>query len=637
MKNFKNKRVFISGGNGVIGRELIRKLVKQGAVVFTGDLKPRGNELPGNILYRQGDLNFIEKQELEIFKPEIFIHLAATFERSTESYEFWVENFLHNVRLSNHLMTLMKDLKSLKKVIFASSYLIYDPALYNFNSPQEHPVSLRETDNIYPRNLTGMAKLSHEIELRFLDNFRSRQFRTVCTRIYRGYGKGSRDVISRWVRSLLKNEKIVVFREEGIFDYIFSEDTAEGLMRLALSDKAQGIINLGTGKSQRVSDVVSVLKKHFPKMKAETGKSNIEYEASQADTKKLHRLLKWTPEITLEKGIKKIIEYEKKKKNEKAANFGNILITSISRKVPLIKAVKKAAAKLNPGIRVYGTDLNKDCIGKYFTDCFLNEGELTRLSGEKLFRILNKYNIKYIIPTRDGELLFWSKQKNFLRKKGIGVFVSDEKAINTSLDKLLFYRFSKPKGIPSIQASLNIKDIKSERYVVKERFGAGAKAIGINLSKDDAIDHARNLVNPVYQPFIKGMEYSFDAYISLNGQVKHLVLRERNTVVNGESQITTLVKNKNTERKLYGIVSKFGFNFHIVGQMILDSKGRINIIEINPRFGGASTLGIAAGLDSFYWFLLECAGENTDKYPVLSPEKILKQIRYPSDCIKTVR
>ncbi|MBI5403286.1 MAG: ATP-grasp domain-containing protein [Ignavibacteriae bacterium] len=637
MKNFKNKRIFISGGNGVIGRELIRKLVKQGAVVLTGDLKPRGIELPLNIFYRQGDLNFIEKQELEVFKPEIFVHLAATFERSTESYEFWEENFLHNVRLSNHLMTLMKDLKSLKKVIFASSYLIYDPALYNFNSPRENPVSLKETDNIYPRNLTGMAKLSHEIELRFLDGFKSKQFKTVNARIFRGYGKGSRDVISRWVRNLLKREKINVFREEGIFDYIFSEDTAEGLLRLALSDKAQGVINLGTGKSRRVSDVVSVLKKHFLEMKAETGKSSIEYEASRADTKKLYRLLKWTPGITLEEGIKKIIEYEKKKINEKTEDLGNILITSISRKVPLIEAVKKAAAKLNPGIRVYGTDQNKDCIGKYFTDCFLNEGELTKLNKEKLLRVLNKHNIKYVIPTRDGELLFWSKQKYFLRKKGIGVFVSDEKAVNISLDKFLFYKYSKSKRIPSIQTSMNIDKIKSERLVVKERFGAGAKAIGINLNKKEAILHSKNLVNPVFQPFIKGREFSFDAYCGKNGKVKHLILRERNTVVNGESQITTLVKSRNIEKKLSGIVEKFGFNFHIVGQMILDSKSRVNIIEINPRFGGASTLGVAAGLDSFYWFLLECCGDNTDKYPVLSPEKILKQIRYPADCLKTVR
>jgi nucleoside-diphosphate-sugar epimerase len=35
----KNKKVFVSGGAGVIGRELIPKLVKMGAIVLVGDLK----------------------------------------------------------------------------------------------------------------------------------------------------------------------------------------------------------------------------------------------------------------------------------------------------------------------------------------------------------------------------------------------------------------------------------------------------------------------------------------------------------------------------------------------------------------------------------------------------------------------
>jgi carbamoyl-phosphate synthase large subunit len=61
------------------------------------------------------------------------IHLAATFERSAESYEFWEENFRHNVRLSHHLMSLAKDAPSVKRVVFASSYLIYDPSLYQIS------------------------------------------------------------------------------------------------------------------------------------------------------------------------------------------------------------------------------------------------------------------------------------------------------------------------------------------------------------------------------------------------------------------------------------------------------------------------------------------------------------------------
>ncbi|MEK0338055.1 MAG: NAD(P)-dependent oxidoreductase, partial [Nitrosopumilus sp.] len=131
----EGKRVFVSGGNGVIGNELIPQLHEQGAIVLVGDLKPRPIEWPEDIIYRQGDLNYITKDELCSFKPEYFFHLAATFERSIETYYFWEENYRHNIKLSNHLTSLLKDSDYLIRFVFASSYLIYDPVLYTFDQP----------------------------------------------------------------------------------------------------------------------------------------------------------------------------------------------------------------------------------------------------------------------------------------------------------------------------------------------------------------------------------------------------------------------------------------------------------------------------------------------------------------------
>ena len=56
---WKNKRVFVTGGAGVIGSSLVQHLFKQGAILFVGDLKPRPMSWHKNILYRQGDLNEI--------------------------------------------------------------------------------------------------------------------------------------------------------------------------------------------------------------------------------------------------------------------------------------------------------------------------------------------------------------------------------------------------------------------------------------------------------------------------------------------------------------------------------------------------------------------------------------------------
>ena len=47
-----------------------------------------------------------------------------------------------------------------------------------------------------------------------------------------------------------------------------------------------------------------------------------------------------------------------------------ILVTSISRKVPLLLAVKEAGRKLGREVTVTGADLDPACPGQYFTDSF---------------------------------------------------------------------------------------------------------------------------------------------------------------------------------------------------------------------------------------------------------------------------
>jgi len=102
------KRIFISGGAGVIGQEMVRLLatLPPDVQVLVGDLKPRPAEFPARFWYRQGDLNGLTAPEIAAFAPDLFVHLAATFERSAETYGFWEENFRHNVQLSHHLMTV---------------------------------------------------------------------------------------------------------------------------------------------------------------------------------------------------------------------------------------------------------------------------------------------------------------------------------------------------------------------------------------------------------------------------------------------------------------------------------------------------------------------------------------------------
>ncbi|GKU76808.1 NAD-dependent epimerase/dehydratase family protein [Paenibacillus sp. L3-i20] len=628
---FNNTKVFVTGGAGVIGTSLVNKLLEQGAIILVGDLKERPANLPAAVLYRQGDLNYITKEELVHFAPEFVFHLAATFERSVETAEFWEENNQHNVKLSHHIMSVLKDISSVKQVVFASSYLIYNPELYNFNAPAKAPYLLTEEAPVYPRNLCGAAKLLHEIELRFLSEMQ--KFKTVYARIYRVYGKDSKDIISRWIRALLNNEEIQVFRKEGMFDYIYAEDVAEGLLQLA-GNGVEGIVNLGNGNARRVEEIIEILKGYFPNMKFVEADSSILYEASQADMAKFSNITGWHPERQLEDTIPELIQYYSYQNNKKAElKVESLLITSVSKKVPLVKSVRQAIMKLGTPIRIIGADSNSKAIARQFVDHFWLMPNLADLTVDTLIQYCIENNVKYIIPTRDGELKYFADHKLKLLENNIRVFVSEPEVIAMCLDKLAFYEKSKEWSTYAIPAFNHIPTSSEELHVVKERYGAGSVSIGLALDRTQALKHAKTLKEPIFQPYIEGVEYSADIFLNKDSISKGVILRVRDYIVNGESQITYTVRDESMERMIAAFAEQIGLTGHAVLQYIVDADGKCHIIECNPRVGGASKLSLEMGLDSIYWFLLESRGSSIHSYPFLRSSEEKKLVRYAEDLI----
>jgi len=633
---FSGKRVFVSGGAGVIGRELVRLLQQDGAKLFVGDLKRRPVDWSSDIRYRQGDLNTISPEELHDFAPQYFFHLAATFERSVESYDFWQENDRHNTRLSHHLMDALKDVQELEKVVFASSYLIYHPELYQFEQPADEPTRLREIDPVYPRNLCGMAKLHHEMELRFLSEHSLSRYQTVSARIYRVYGKDSRDIISRWIQALLKGETIQVYRKEGMFDYIYAGDVAEGLYRLALTNN-QGIVNLGNGRARRVEEVLRVLNGHFPAMKMVEGDSDIPFEASEADMSRYEAWTGWRPSRNIEDAIPEMIEHYHNKVDSFAVEpHGKpaILISSVSKKVPLIRSVSQAAGKLGQSLSIVGGDSNADCIGRHFVDGFWLMPKLNEMSLEIFVSYCESKRIRAVVPTRDGELAYYAEHRAALAEHGIAVLVSEPAAVRVCLDKLDFYRFGAEAGFPVIPTANNITSVQAASYVVKERYGAGSIGLAINVSQEEALEHAMRLDNPIYQPYVAGKEVSADLYIDRKGSCKGVILRRRDVIIGGESQVTTTFRDSKLEELCATLGEAIGIYGHAVLQVIIDEHNGYHVVECNARLGGASKLSLESGLDSLYWFLLESQGVDLDDYPFLRSYKDKQLIRFAEDIIR---
>ncbi|UJF36497.1 ATP-grasp domain-containing protein [Paenibacillus hexagrammi] len=301
--------------------------------------------------------------------------------------------------------------------------------------------------------------------------------------------------------------------------------------------------------------------------------------------------------------------------------------------MPLLRAVKLAISKLGGDRRLIGADVDPNCLGQHFVDDFWLMPRLSKLSIEELITYCSNQGIVCIIPTRDGELGYFASHKAALQAHGISVMVSNAEAVELCLDKLAFYEKLQALGYPVIPTALSNGDIGAECLVVKERYGAGSQSIGLNLGKEEAVLHAKMLNEPVFQPYIPGTEVSVDLYVTRECHAKGVIVRTRDLIVSGESQITTTIRNVALEQLCSKLAQELGLYGHVVMQVIIDATGQFHIIECNTRFGGASTLSIAAGLDTFYWFLLESEGNSLASYPFLRSAEEKKQIRYAGDLI----
>jgi len=217
---------------------------------------------------------------------------------------------------------------------------------------------------------------------------------------------------------------------------------------------------------------------------------------------------------------------------------------------------------------------------------------------------LQKNSIKFIFPTRDGELFFWSRHKKLLKSLNIFVFVASENILSLSLDKLNFFKFCQRNNFQTINTSSNIEDINHDKYVVKERFGSGSKNIAINFKKDDALKFSLSLKKPIFQPYVNCQEISIDGWVGENGNLPGIILRSRLITFNGESKVTTTINNPEFEKQVKEFISKLTIKGAFVIQAFVQ-RNNLKFIECNPRIGGASTISIENGLDIFKWSIFE--------------------------------
>lgn len=308
-----------------------------------------------------------------------------------------------------------------------------------------------------------------------------------------------------------------------------------------------------------------------------------------------------------------------------------VLVSSASRKAPLVEALRIAARRVDPAACVVAGDRDQLAGTQLVADEFWSMPPTEDEFAADLLAGCAERSIAAVLPTRDGELAFWARHRAAFAARGIDVLVSDHAAVAACLDKLEFSRKCALHGLPVIPSWESAPDGASGTLVVKERFGAGSRGIGLDLPREAALWHAARLRDPIFQPYERGPEVSIDGWMNRDGIPAGLVLRRRDRVSGGESQVTTTFRDPAIEASATAAFAALGLRGHAVMQAIV-AEGGIRIVECNPRFGGASTASLAVGLDSLYWSLRESIDPSWQ--PAFERAALeVRQFRLPRDII----
>lgn len=271
----------------------------------------------------------------------------------------------------------------------------------------------------------------------------------------------------------------------------------------------------------------------------------------------------------------------------------NILITSASRKVSLVKAFRRALSEEGSG-QVVAIDANPRSAALYFADkAYIVPAGLDKEFLKTVQNICIKHEIKLVIPTRDEELPFFAENRKSLEDVGVCVMVSSLDAVKLCQDKALFVEFCLKHGL-SVPKTYKPADLFDFPVFVKSRFGKGSKGAFRANSRSELDCILGRLKDPVIQECIEAPEYTIDLFADFSGKVISVVPRERLTIFGGESFIGRTCKNWNIINESIRLAEALNLIGHNTIQCFLHN-GQVKFIEVNPRYGGAANLGFAAG------------------------------------------
>jgi len=304
------KRALVTGGAGFVGSVLARRLVEgHGAIVTVLDDLTTGNW--ANIAALKVDFveGSVEDKKLvadSVAASDIIFHLAARGIVPSSTYP--EEDY--GVNIGGTLNLLCAATKySIEKFVYTSTSSIY-------GNPRYLPTN--EDDSKGFLNLYSVSKYAAECYCRAFCELNEAPI--TILRLSNVYGENQNPenrycgVIGKFISAALKGEDLRVHGDgDQTRDYTFVDDAVEAIIRAATSPRSvDRVYNVGTGREVTVnqlarmtldlcgsnSKVVHIDRRDIDNIRRRV--LNIE---------RIRHDLKWIPQVTLEEGLARTIEW----------------------------------------------------------------------------------------------------------------------------------------------------------------------------------------------------------------------------------------------------------------------------------------------------------------------------------------
>lgn len=311
-------KALVSGGAGFIGSHLCKVLIKTGQEVVCLDNLIAGEKAKIQDLLNNPQFTFIEHDIIQPLEPETIkkiSHLDLVYHLASPAspikyYQYPIETLLVNSQGTYNLLEL--SLGKGAKFLYTSTSEVY-------GDPEQHPQKESywgKVNPVGPRSCYDEGK--RFAEALTMAYFKKKQLDAKIVRIFNTYGPGmSLDdgrVVSNFILQALRNEDLTINgdgRQTRSFCYI--DDMIEGLLKM-MGSPENGPINLGNPEEVTIRQLAQKI------IKTTGSSSKIKFlplpeddpYRRQPDITLARQKLNWQPQISLEEGLRKTIEYFKR-------------------------------------------------------------------------------------------------------------------------------------------------------------------------------------------------------------------------------------------------------------------------------------------------------------------------------------